>query len=174
MDLPRKDKHNNNYLSYSQISTFKRSKEDYYNQYILNIPFDGNEYTDFGSKVGESLEKNNFTLFNEQEQKILMTVKRLDLFERKTILKYDNFYVIGFIDSCSNDFLEILDYKTGGNGKDNQYKKTDYNQLHIYALSLRQELGITPKKGTVQFISRGGNAYKGEKLYVKKHTAKKK
>ncbi len=36
MDLPRKDKYGNNYLSYSQLSTFKRSKEDYYNQYILN------------------------------------------------------------------------------------------------------------------------------------------
>jgi len=167
MDLPRKDKHGENYLSYSQISTFKRSKEDYYNQYVLNVPFNGNEYTDFGNKVGESLEKNDFTLFNNKEKDILINVKRLDLFERKTILKYNDFYVIGFIDSCSSDFLEILDYKTGGNGKHIQYTKLDYNQLHIYALSIRQELGITPRKASVQFITRGGNLYKGDEFYIK-------
>ena len=167
MDLPRKDKNGNNYLSYSQLNTFKRSKEDYYNQYILNVPFNGNEYTDFGSKVGKSLEKNDFSLFDEKEKNILINTKRLDIFERKTILNYKNFYVIGFIDSCSSDFLEILDYKTGGVGKDIQYRNIDYNQLHIYALSIRQELGITPIKASVQFITRGGNLYKGEKLYVK-------
>ena len=61
MNLPKKDKKGNSYLSYSQISTFKRSKEDFYNQYILNVPFEGNAYTDFGSNVGEALEKNNFS-----------------------------------------------------------------------------------------------------------------
>lgn len=166
MELPRKDKYGNNYLSYSQISTFKRDKTDYYNQYILNIPFTGNEYTDFGSKVGESLETNNFESFEAKEAEVLKTAKRLDVFERKTILNYKDFYVIGFIDTCTEDLSEIIDYKTGGVGKHTQYKKSDYNQLHIYALSLRQETGITPTKASVQFITRGGNPYRSQKLFV--------
>ena len=166
MNLPKKDKKGNSYLSYSQISTFKRSKEDFYNQYILQIPFEGNAYTDFGSNVGEALEKNNFSKFDKTESKVLKSVKRLDLFERKTILTYDTFYIIGYIDTCKNDYSEIIDYKTGGIGKDKQYKSVDYTQLHLYALSLRQETGITPTKASVKFITRGGNAFKGEKLFV--------
>ena len=56
--------------------------------------------------------------------------------------------------------------KLGGVGKDKQYKSVDYTQLHLYALSLRQETGITPTKASVKFITRGGNAFKGEKLFV--------
>ena len=167
MNLPKKDIHGNNYLSYSQIATFKRSKEDYYNQYILKVPFEGNEYTDFGSKVGESIEFNNYDKFKIKEQKILKSVTRLDLFERKTILNYEGFYVMGFIDTCKKDFSEIIDYKTGGKGKDIQYHNENYIQLQLYALSLRQETGITPLNASVQFITRGGNAFKGESLYVK-------
>ena len=166
MDLPRKDKYGNNYLSYSQLSTFKRSKEDYYNQYILNVEFKGNEYTDFGTKIGNSIENNNFSYFNESEINILKQVRRLDLFEYKTILNYKDFYVIGFIDSCSSDLLEIIDYKTGGKGKHLNYSKEDYNQLQIYALSLRQKTGVTPLKASVNFITRGGNLYKGIDFYV--------
>ena len=47
--------------------------------------------------------------------------KRLDLFERKTILNYDGFYVLGFIDTLKDDFSELIDYKTGGKNKEHQY-----------------------------------------------------
>tara|TARA_R110000868_G_scaffold411629_1_gene706540 strand:- start:396 stop:1013 length:618 start_codon:yes stop_codon:yes gene_type:complete len=167
MELPSKDKNGSQYLSYSQISTFLKSKEDYYNRYILGEKFEGNEYTDFGSKVGESLEIGIFNNFNETEKNVLSKVTRYDLFEQKTILNYDDFYVIGFIDSCTKDFSKIIDYKTGGIGKEKQYYLEDYFQLQVYALSLRQEYGITPSKATVEFITRGGNLYRGESLYVK-------
>jgi len=166
MNLPRKDKKGNGYLSYSQISTFKRSKDDYYKQYIEGVPFEGNDYTDFGSKVGESLELNSFKSFDTMEAKILKSVKRLDLFERSTILNYNGFYVVGYIDTISDDYSQIIDYKTGGRGKDAQYVKDDYTQLQIYALSIRQETGITPQKASVEFITREGNAFKGESLRV--------
>ena len=166
MNLPKKDKNGLSYISYSQISTFKRSKDDYYNNYILDKKFEGNEYTDFGSKVGEALEYNNFTGFSDLEIDTLKKVKRLDLFERKTMLKYDGFYVLGFIDTLKKDYSEIIDYKTGGKNKEHQYKEDNYTQLHLYALSLRQETGITPKEASVEFIRRGGNAFRGEKLTV--------
>ena len=166
MNLPKKDKNGISYLSYSQLSLFKRSKEEYYENYILGKKFEGNEYTDFGSKVGEALENNNFDNFTEKESNVLKKVKRLDEFERPTFLNYEGFYVMGFIDTNSLDYFKIIDYKTGGKNKEKEYLKDEYTQLHLYALSLRQETGVTPTEASVEFIRRGGNAFRGEKLIV--------
>ena len=166
MNLPRKDKDGISRLSYSQISLFKRSKSEYYESYIEGKPFEGNEYTDFGSKVGEALEHNDFSSFKKDEQETLKKVKRLDEFEREVRLNYEGFYVLGFIDSNKSDFTEIIDYKTGGLKKEFQYSKPDYNQLCLYALSLRQETGITPVEASVEFIRRKGNAFRGQALTV--------
>lgn len=166
MNLPKKDKNGSSYLSYSQISLFKRDKKEYYENYILGKTFEGNAYTDFGSKVGESLENNTFNNFTNKEVEVLKKVKRLDLFERKTILNFDGFYVLGYIDTVSKDLDYLIDYKTGGKNKEFQYLENDYTQLCYYALSLRQETGITPNKAQVNFIRREGNAFRGEKLKV--------
>lgn len=168
MELPRKDQEGFYYVSYSQLALFKRNKDEYYENYILGKKFEGNEYTDFGGKVGAALELGRFNEFSKQETEILKKVTRLDEFERKTTLNYkEGFYVLGFIDTNSKDFTRIIDYKTGGLKKEDQYKSKDYTQLQIYALSLRQETGVTPEKASVEFIRRGGNAFKGEKLIVK-------
>jgi hypothetical protein len=172
MKLPRKDKYGMPYVSYSQISTFRRSEEDYYDQYILGTPFVGNAYTDFGSKVGEALEGCDYSKFNDGEKEILKSVTRLDIFERKTILNYDGFYVLGFIDTCSNDFSKLIDYKTGGKGKSGKYRKDDYDQLHLYALSIRQETGVTPKEALVQFITRGGKIDDPDGFFVSNESVK--
>ena len=166
MNLPKKDKNGVGRLSYSQISLFKRSKSEYYESYIQGKPFEGNAYTDFGSKVGEALEHNDFSSFKKDEQETLKKVKRLDEFEREVRLNYEGFYVLGFIDSNKKDFTEIIDYKTGGLKKEFQYSKPDYNQLCLYALSLRQETGITPVEASVEFIRRKGNAFRGQALTV--------
>ena len=122
MNLPTKDRNGKNYLSYSQIQLFKQSKEDYYKRYILNEPFKGNAYTDFGSKVGYALQYNCFDNFTEQEKTILNQCVRLDEFEKCVKLDYDNFYIIGFVDTNSFDYGHIIDYKTGGRNKEYQYK----------------------------------------------------
>ena len=165
MDLPTKDKEGNSYLSYSQISLFLKDKNEYLKTYILKQPFISNEYIKFGSKVGEAIEKNDFCLFTKREVETLKKVTRLDLFERKVILNYDDFYIKGYVDTCDNDLTEIIDYKTGGKGKELQYTK-DYNQLYYYALAIRQETGKTPLKASVEFIRREGNLYKGEMLKI--------
>lgn len=166
MILPKTTKNGVGRLSYSQISCFKKSREDYYNRYILKEPFVTNDYIKFGSKVGNALEKGDFSKFDGLERSILKRIPRLDLFERRTVLNYEGFSIFGFIDTCSNDLTEIIDYKTGGKNKEFQYSEKEYDQLHLYALSLRQETGVTPSKASVQFIRRSGNAFKGEPLKV--------
>lgn len=168
MDLPKKDKQGKSYLSYSQISLFRIDRQEYKEVYINNKPFKGNEYTDFGSKVGKALEYNDFSEFTGTEATILKLCTRLDLFERKTILNYDkdNFYIKGFVDTINNDLTHIIDYKTGGKQKEFKYSEENYIQIQLYALSIMQETGVKPSKGTVEFIRRKGNAFKGQKLTV--------
>ena len=143
LDLPKKDENGISYLSYSQIQLFKRDKNEYLERYILNKPFLGNAYTDFGSKVGEALETNNFKGFSSQEQRTLNKCTRLDEFEKKVNLDFGDFYVLGYIDTNSED---------------------EYTQLCYYALALKQEFGVLPSKAYVNFIRRNGNAFNGEAL----------
>lgn len=166
LPLPRTDSDGNSYISYSQISTFKWDKGEYYHKYVLGKPFEGNAYTDFGSKVGEALENNDFSKFEPAEQEVLRRVVRLDEFEREVRLQYDGFYVLGYIDTNLTDYSHIIDYKTGSKGKERQYQRDDYTQLCLYALSLRQETGVTPAKAHVNFIQRDGKPHHGEALTV--------
>lgn len=164
MNLPNKDKNGNVYLSYSAINTFLKDKEQFVKTYILKEPFKGNAYTDFGSRVGKALEENDFCLFTKKEESVLKQVNRLDEFERRVLLNYDAFYMVGYIDTNTFDLTEIKDYKTGGIGKDFQYTLPDYTQLCYYALGIRQETGISVKKASVEFIQRDGNPSSGLKV----------
>jgi len=164
--LPRKDKEGKAYISYSQMNKFQTDIDGFVETYIEGKPWEGNAYTDFGSKVGGSLEYNDFSKFAPREQRVLKKVERLDVFEREIKLKYNGFYVKGFIDTMTYDFKRIVDYKTGGKKKEFQYQEEDYKQLHLYALALKQETGVLPEVAQVIFMRREGNAFKGEKLSV--------
>lgn len=166
LNLPKKDKNGNSFLSYSQISLFLKDREQFKKQYILKEPFVSNEYIEFGSKVGTALQNNDYSGFSKREAEVLNKVTRLDLFERKTILNYDDFYIIGYIDTCKEDLSEIIDYKTGGQKKEFGYQSSEYVQLCYYALSIRQETGKTPEKASVEFIRREGNLYRNQYLKV--------
>lgn len=164
MNLPSKDKNGNPYLSYSQINTFIKDRDQFIKSYILKEPFKGNEYTDFGSKVGRALELGNYDSFKKSEIDTLSKVTRLDLFEHPIKINYDSFYLVGYIDSCSLDLTKIIDYKTGGVGKEFQYSSEDYIQMCYYALGIKQETGISVKDASVEFIRRKGSISSG--LYV--------
>lgn len=164
MNLPSKDKNGNSYLSYSQISMFLKDKEQFIKSYILKEPFIGNEYTEFGSKVGKALELDVYDNFTDSEIKTLKKVERLDIFEKQISINYDSFYLVGYIDSCSLDMTRIIDYKTGGKGKESQYSDINYTQLHYYALGIRQETGIKVKDASVEFIRRVGSLSSGLKV----------
>jgi len=166
LDLPKKDENGISYISYSQIQLFKKDREEYHQRYILSQKFEGNAYTDFGSKVGKALETGDYNSFSTREITTLKKCERLDEFEKRVKINFEGFYVLGFIDTISKDYSKIIDYKTGGANKEYQYNKEEYTQLCYYALAIRQEFGITPKTAQVNFIRRKGNAFKGENLTV--------
>ena len=172
--LPKTDKVTGiPYLSYSQISTWKKSKRDYIRQYFFGEDFSGmSDYMDFGSKVGNALESNNFSDFNKTEQEFLKTLPRYDEFEREVSLDMGEFFVKGFIDTNTTENTEkgelikkIADYKTGDvDKKESEYASDDYIQLDIYAAAIQQETGVLPEEVSVFLIDRTGNAFKGEPL----------
>lgn len=172
INLPKKDKNGVPYLSYSQISTWKKSKRDYIRQYFLGETFKGNAYTQFGSLIGNAIEKNDYSAFTKDEIIFLKTIPRLDEFEKEIKLNFNGFYVKGFIDtnSLKDNYVErLIDYKTGDiDKKKSEYDSDDYMQTVIYASAIKQATGRIPKKCDVVLIGRSGNPFKGEDLKLTK------
>lgn len=162
--LPRQDKEGNYYLSYSQISTWLKNKKEYMRNYFFGEDIQFTAYIDFGSMIGKALETNDFSSFTEVESKFLSTIPRLDLFEREIVLNMEGFYVKGFIDTIDEKLTHVVDYKTGTEKKQAEYKKDEYIQPLIYALGIQQETGTLPEKATIYVIDRKGNAFRGEPL----------
>ena len=180
--LPRKDKEGNYYISYSQISKFKRSKREYIRQYFFGEDTASEalkKYGAFGHLIGEAFENNDYSAFEGEDLKFMKGVSKYDEFERKIKLQMDGFYVLGFIDSNTYPtkgkkpyIKQILDYKTGDVAKKmSDYESKDYNQLEIYAGGLRQEFGKLPDMAHVVLIGREGNAFKGEDLTLNRKIA---
>lgn len=165
--LPRTDKEGKPYISYSQISKWKYpkgGKKDYIKSYFFGERFEGNAYTDFGTLIGEALEKNDFSAFSDKEKKTLKKITRLDEFEREIKFDMGSFYVLGFIDTNDKECTTLIDYKTGSMDKVDVYTKEDYTQLAIYAGAIEQETGKLPESAHVELIERIGNAFQGEDL----------
>jgi len=186
--LPRKDEDGRYYISYSQLSKWERSKRDYIRKYFMKEPDDNAAlqiYGDFGHKVGESYENNDFSAWNESEAAFLKSLPHYDEFEREIKLEMDGFYVLGFIDTNTlpeignsegeEPFMyvkHIGDYKTGDISKrHDEYESDEYKQLDIYAAELLQKYGRLPDTAKVVLIGRSGNAFKGEALNLTKEVA---
>ena len=180
LNLPKTDGEGVPYLSYSQVSTWIKSKRDYMRQYFYGERFEGNAYTEFGTKVGEALEHNDFKDFELDEQEFLKTIPRYDRFEMEIKLEMDGFYMKGFIDTLKLpddhkqgqivEFVPIIaDYKTGDIEKKRaDYESDDYIQLEIYAADILQRFNSLPEKVEVILIGRKGNAFKREELILTK------
>lgn len=182
LKLPRKQD-GKYYLSYSQIALWKKSKRNYIRQYFLGEKEDNQrlqKYADFGHKVGEAFENNDFSAFSPEEQEFLKTVPRFDEFEREVVLQMDGFFMKGYIDTntLSEGIIEKLaDYKTGEIEKVRpKYESKEYIQTEIYSAAVEQETGKLPKEVSVIIIQRNGNAFSGEELTLGRefHIVKKK
>lgn len=176
--LPRLDEEGVPYLSYSQINKWNKKRRDYIRQYFLGEKEDNEglqKYGDFGHKVGEAFENNDYSEFEPDEIKFLKTVPKYDEFEREVKLKMDGFYLKGMVDTNTKPkrfIKKIADYKTGDvtqkGSSQVDYSSDDYKQLEIYCAALRQEFGIAPEQATVYLIGRVGNAFNGEELKLTK------
>ena len=135
--LPKKTKEGY-YLSNSQVTKWHNDRRGYIRQYIYGEPFDGNDYTRFGNKVGKALEKGVYRGFTAEEKKFLATIPRYDEFEKHVKLEMDGFFIKGYIDTNTFDGKLLADYKTGSiDTKTPYYSSDQYFQLDLYAEALR-------------------------------------
>jgi hypothetical protein len=111
-------------------------------------------------RVGEETIENAIKSFSYSEQDILNEIEPLGTYQRTVKLWiYDNVYVYGFIDDCTDDYSIMRDYKTGSKTSVKQYSTDKYKQLDIYSLFALQETGKIPEKLEVCAIERKGNCF---------------
>lgn len=110
-------------LSWSAISSFEWSKDEWYAKYVLGIPTDENPAMAFGKAFAKSCENRApmapVTLLAEMEKKFSVVFNKIPL--------------IGFADTFCPDTPAIGEYKTGEKPW-TQKKVDEHGQLTMYAL----------------------------------------
>jgi hypothetical protein len=172
LNLPKKcEKTGKPKLSYSQINSWEEYRQDYIKQYFMGIKLPSSPYAEFGSAIGVARETGDYSKFSKEEQEILGSIPRIEncIYEREILLDMGEYVVQGFIDELvpqvpispigSKESYTIIDNKTGGKGKDLEYRKKDYLQTVIYRMALEQE-GMIVTDTQVRFFARKGSHFK--------------
>ena len=154
------------YTSYSTISSWEDYRADFIKQKLAGIKLPDSIYGNFGTWVGTSVEHgevqaNNYG-FTGGENINLIERKEGNKYERMILIDMGEFCVIGFIDimqELSPLLADVSDIKTGGAGKESEYKKESYIQLILYAYALVLE-GYSINKMGVWFCRRTGSHIK--------------
>lgn len=129
-NLPRK------YFSYSQYSCFKRSREEYYKQYILNEKrFETREIL-FGRKIASLLESSLFT----EKYPTFPDIPHGEKPEFRVETKIRGVPVLSIMDSYSPSTASIFEYKTGRE-EWNQERVNKHAQLTFYSMAVKHHFG---------------------------------
>lgn len=171
IELPRKDKEGNYYISYSQVNTWldkkgfntgKSGMEEYIRGYFLGEEFIDKGFGIFGKEVESYIvDRKEIKKFDDREREVLDKIIPLDIHQKEIRIQYPGFYVLGYIDDCTADYKHIRDYKTCSINSGKKYATDEYWQLYLYAIGIHQELGYYPDKIEVCCIERSGNPFKG-------------
>jgi hypothetical protein len=131
----------------------------------MGIKLPSSPYAEFGTSIGVARETGDYSIFNIETKEILDNIARQDdcIYEREILLDMGEFVVQGFIDELTPTSTEqeyvIVDNKTGGKGKDADYKSKDYLQTVIYRMALEQE-GVKVVDTQIRFFLRLGSHFK--------------
>lgn len=169
--LPRIDKEGKPYISYSQINSWnsKRGfntgllgKYEYMLSYFFGESWPDMGWAQFGQEVEDYIcERKHKKSFSAPEREVLDTIQPLGLFQKEIKIDFDDFYVLGYMDDSTEDFMHVRDYKTCSKNSSKKYYEDDYKQLDIYAMWVKQETGKLPEKLEVCMIEREGNCFRG-------------
>lgn len=119
------------YLSYSAVSTWLYSKEQFRKRYYENAPFHPTPEMIFGKKIATML---------EHDHEDFSHVPRYPKSEQKLQVQLGDVLFYGFIDSFHPDELRIYEYKTG---KTPWTKKrvAEHLQLDLYSAAVNSIYG---------------------------------
>lgn len=169
--LPRVDDEGKCYISYSQINSWnaKRGfntgllgKYEYMLSYFFGERWGDMGWAQFGQEVEDYIcERKHKKSFSTAERKVLDSIEPLGVFQKEIKIDFGDFYVLGYMDDATEDYMHVRDYKTCSLNSSKQYYTPEYKQLDIYAMWVKQETGKFPKKLEVCMIERAGNCFKG-------------
>jgi hypothetical protein len=134
------------YISYSTISSWEDYRTDFIKQKLVGAILPDSIYSAFGSWVGTSVElgqeqANNYG-FTGGENISLIERHEGDKYERMILIDMGEYCIIGFIDimrEIAPMVVNVLDVKTGGSKKEEEYKKESYIQVMLYSKALENE-----------------------------------
>lgn len=134
MSNPRIQKWKERPMSWSQISTFQYSKDDWLNKYILDLPQPSSPELEFGKAFADSCEART----------PLAPVTLLDIVEHPFEASLGDVKLVGYADSISSDLRHTLEYKTGVKQWDAK-RVQNHLQIDMYALMNFLTNGIKPE-----------------------------
>lgn len=150
------------YISYSTVNSFTDPKyfDGFIKSKLVGIRDEGSCYTSFGSWCGSMLEEGVIPSENPEG---FTGAENFDFSHRLEGAEYEKFIlidrgeyvIIGFIDRYMEyeEGIEVTDQKTGGKGKEDEYKKNDYIQTVLYAHAMELK-GKKVRNTNVLFMRR--------------------
>lgn len=155
------------YISYSSVNSWEDYREDFIKQKFAGIEVPGSIYTEFGSYLGSAVEHGEFGEnphgFTGQEnfQPFLDDRPENGEYEKMILIDMGEYVILGFIDIFSlNEDNEaiVVDLKTGGKKKEEQYMAPEYVQVILYAKAI-EDSGIPVATTGVWFVRRENSHY---------------
>ena len=125
MKIKRRD-----YLSWSQLNTWEKNPNLYYEMYVLNLEAPFTKWMKKGKDLAEYLEKGC-----EVDDDIKVVADFIPQYKHKEFeirTKMEDIKLLGYLDSFDDDELKIYEYKTGK--KYTQGMANKLGQLDFYAL----------------------------------------
>lgn len=136
LNLPKK------YLSYSAISLWRKSKDQYREKYYENGPSFETVETIFGNHIGRLME-------NPEEvakHPVLSTIPNYPVKEHPIIVEIGGVKIMGYLDQFHDEKLAFIEMKTGHPNKDgkapwDRVKVMKHDQLPFYSLLIEKKYG---------------------------------
>ncbi len=147
------------YISHSQINTFKTSPNDYLRRYLYNediMPEWAKKYAEHGKLTHELLENNDPSV-----EPIKWQVGEYNHRELEIRADLDGITLYGILDLVNDKTQEIADYKTATKPKRQIDVDLD-EQITFYCILCELHFGWTPKKATIYRIE---TAQEHDELY---------
>src|SRR3990167_1914351 len=117
------------YLSNSAIDLWEKDKPRYRKRYYLGEKSGDTVFTYFGKEIHKQIEEKKIKVprYNKPEHRILTEIEGVP--------------ILAILDSFHDKRFAFLDYKTGGEGKWNQVKVQQLEQLPFYSTVVKASCG---------------------------------
>jgi len=124
-------------LSYSQLSAWDYSKEEWYLRYVLNKLFQGNSATNAGNIIGDSI---------GTDKSLVPDLQPPGVKEFKLEARLGDIYMVGYADHYCPDTKVLHENKTSTNRKKWTQGAVDrHKQLDMYCLMLALTHNVAPE-----------------------------